>query len=198
MSVASIAAVAWVEERTVVVRSNPFHLTLDPETKPVPVTVRVNAAPPAVADEGESEVMVGVGLLTVKVFPVDVPPPGAGLKTVTVGVPAVAMSVASMEAVACVEEMTLVVRSTPFHRTLAPETNPVPVTVRVNAVLPAMAELGESVEMAGIGLFAAVTENAAWLEVPPPGVGLLTVTYAVVTEAMSVARIVAVSWVEEM
>ena len=104
ISVARIAAVAWVAETTVVVRSAPFHRTLEPETKPVPLTVRVNPAPPAVADEGESEVMEGVGLLTVNVFPVEVPPPGAGLKTVMVGVPAVAMSVAGIEAVSWVEE----------------------------------------------------------------------------------------------
>jgi hypothetical protein len=69
------------------------------ETKFVPFTVRVNAAPPAVALEGESEVALGFGLLMVKVSPLDAPPPGVGFTTVTDGVPAVAMSLAGTEAV---------------------------------------------------------------------------------------------------
>jgi hypothetical protein len=46
----------------VVVLSALFHRTFEVETKPVPVTVRVNAAPPAVAEEGERVVMEGTGL----------------------------------------------------------------------------------------------------------------------------------------
>jgi hypothetical protein len=65
----------------------------------VPVTVRVNAAPPTVALEGESEVTSGLGLLMVKVSPLDVPPPGVGLITVIDAVPGVAMSLAGTEAV---------------------------------------------------------------------------------------------------
>ncbi len=37
-----------------------------------------------------------------KVWALDVPPPGVPLKTVTLAVPAVAMSAAVMEAVSCV------------------------------------------------------------------------------------------------
>ena len=89
------------------VRSTPFHRTFDPETKLVPVTVRVNADPPAVAEEGDMVERVGTGLLAavmVKVNPPEVPPPGVGLKTVTVAVPAVAISVAGIAAVSCVAE----------------------------------------------------------------------------------------------
>ena len=57
-------------------------------TKLVPLTVRVNEEPPAVALFGEVLVRCGTGLLTVKLNPLEVPPPGVGLNTVTVAVPA--------------------------------------------------------------------------------------------------------------
>ena len=58
--------------------------------------------PPAVAEEGLRLVVVGTGLsgtLIVKVCALEVPPPGVGLKTVTLAVPAAAMSAARIEAV---------------------------------------------------------------------------------------------------
>ena len=107
MSVAGMAAVSWVDETYVVVRAAPFHRTEEPVTKPVPVTVRVNADPPAVAELGEMEVRVGTGLFAVlmmKVRALEVPPPGVGLKTVTDADPAVAMSAAGIDAVSWVGE----------------------------------------------------------------------------------------------
>ena len=80
----------------------PFQRTVEPLTKLVPLTVRVKAAPPAVAEEGLRLVVVGTGLLIVKVWALDVPPPGVPLKMVTLDVPAVAMSAAGIEAVSCV------------------------------------------------------------------------------------------------
>jgi hypothetical protein len=67
MSAAVIAAVTWVGETYVVVRPDPFQFTVEPETKPVPLTVSVNAVPPAVAEAGLRLVVVGTGLLTVTV-----------------------------------------------------------------------------------------------------------------------------------
>ena len=61
------------------------------ETNWVPVTVNVNAGLPVVALEGESKVIVGVGfggVLVVKLSAPDAPPPGAGVCTATVAVPA--------------------------------------------------------------------------------------------------------------
>ena len=84
------------------VRFVPFHLTTELEMKLVPFTVRVKPAPPAVADEGLRVVVVGTGLsgtLIVKVWALEVPPPGVGLKTVTLAVAAVAMSAARIDAV---------------------------------------------------------------------------------------------------
>jgi len=57
----------------VVVRLVPFQFTTDPLMNPVPFTVRVKAAPPAVAADGDREVMEGTGLVgTLMVPPVPV------------------------------------------------------------------------------------------------------------------------------
>ena len=84
-----------------VFRAEPLQFTTEPLTKPVPLTVRLKATPPAVALAGEMVVMVGTGLgaLIVKADAVEVPPPGAGLNTVTWAVPALAMSAAAIAAV---------------------------------------------------------------------------------------------------
>jgi len=86
------------------VRLLPFHRTVEVETKLVPLMVNVNPEPPAVAEGGESEAMDGTALLVVKVDAGDAPPPGAGLTTVTLAVPPVAMSAAVIAAVSCVPE----------------------------------------------------------------------------------------------
>ena len=67
ISAAVIAAVNCVALTNVVVLAAPLNFTTDVDTKPVPFTVSVKAAPPAVALVGESEVTVGAGLLMVKV-----------------------------------------------------------------------------------------------------------------------------------
>ena len=59
-SLAGIAADSCVEPAKLVVRAAPFHNTVEPETKFVPVTVRVNPALPAGALDGESDDRVGV------------------------------------------------------------------------------------------------------------------------------------------
>jgi hypothetical protein len=161
-----------------------LNVTADVDTKFVPFTVSVNAAPPAVALEGESVVIVGTGLFTVNAELPDVPPPGAGLVTVTLNVPAAAMSAAVMDAVTCVEFTNAVVLAPPLKFTTAPLTNPVPFTVSVNADPPAVALEGASDVMAGGGL---VTAKFVDPEEPPPGAGLVTTTGNVPTAAMSAA-----------
>ena len=64
-----------------------------------PRTVRTNPEPPAWAEGGLRLLIDGTGLeepLIVKVLALDVPPPGPGLKTVTLAVPGVAISLAGM------------------------------------------------------------------------------------------------------
>ena len=192
MSAAAMLAVSWVPLTKVVVRSVPFQRTTEPETKFVPVTVKVNPAPPAWALFGDSWVNVGAGLLTVNVRAEDVPPPGAGVNTVTCAVPAGAMSAAGIAAVSCVPLTNVVVRSVPFQRTTEPVTKFVPVTVSVKADPPTVALLGERELSPGTGLSRL---NGRDEEVPPPGAGLNTVTCAVPAVVMSAARMAAVSWV---
>ena len=85
----------------VVVRFDPFHRTTELAIKFDPLTVRVNPDPPAIALEGFRLVRAGTGFngFIVKVNALEVPPPGAGLNTVTDADPTAAMSAAVMEAV---------------------------------------------------------------------------------------------------
>jgi hypothetical protein len=150
-------------------------LTAELATKPVPFTVRVKATPPAVALVGEIVVIVGAGLFTVKVTAFDVPPPGAGLVTVTLRVPAVATSEAWTAAVNFVALTKVVVRTFPLKLTVDVLMKFVPFTVRVNAALFANALVGEMVVMVGAG-FGAETTKVTAVDVPPPGDGFVTVT----------------------
>ena len=84
------------------------------------------------------------------VAPFEVPPPGVGLKTVTVAVPADAMSVAWIVAVRDVPEMKVVVRLAPFHRTLLLGLKFVPVTVSVKPGSPEFFVLGLMVVIVGM------------------------------------------------
>jgi hypothetical protein len=67
ISAAVIAAVNCVALTNVVVLAAPLNFTTDVDTNPVPLTVRVKAAPPTVALVGEREVSVGTGLFMVMV-----------------------------------------------------------------------------------------------------------------------------------
>ena len=97
MSEAGIEAVSRVALTKVVVRLEPPHFTTEPFTKLVPVTVRVKADPPAVVEEGLRPPIVGVGLLMVKGWAPEATPPG--FNTVTLIVPATAISAAAIAAV---------------------------------------------------------------------------------------------------
>ena len=61
----------------------------------------------------------------------DEPPPGVGFTTVTEAVLALAISEARIVVVNCEVETNVVARALPSQFTEAPETNPVPFTVRV-------------------------------------------------------------------
>jgi hypothetical protein len=83
ISAAVIAAVSCVALTNVVVRLPPFHCTTEVLMKLLPFTVNVKAGPPDVAELGTSEVIAGIGVEAVNVRAFEVPPPGAGLNTVT-------------------------------------------------------------------------------------------------------------------
>src|SRR5262245_39419418 len=123
--------------------------------KLLPLTVSVKAGPAAGVVFGTRLVIEGTGLLvllTVKVRLPDVPPPGAGLNTVTAGVPAEAMSAAPIAAWIWPELMNVVVRSEPAQRTIEPLMKFEPFTVSVKAEPPAAAEFGDRFEAIGTGL----------------------------------------------
>jgi len=84
----------------------------------------------------------------------------------------------------------VVVRLPPFQRTTDELLKFVPVAVSVNAALPATALVGEIELSVGAGL---LIVNVEAPEVPPPGVGLKTVTEVVPAVAMSAALIWACS-----
>ena len=80
------------------------------------------------------------------------PPPGVGLKTVTLAVPAEAMSAAGIDAVSWIDETYVVVRSVPFHLTSELEMKFVPFTVSVKPDPPAVADEGLRLVVVGTGL----------------------------------------------
>jgi hypothetical protein len=193
MSPAVIAAVSCVALINVVALAAPLKFTTDVETKLVPVTVREKAGPPFVPLAGEIVVIVGRGLPTPKVTGAEVPPPGAGFVTVTLNVPAVAISGAVIDAVTCVALTNVVVAAVPLKFTTEVETNPVPFTVSVKPGPPTSALTGESVVIAGSGF---VTVKTVAVDVPPPGAGFVTITLKVPAVAIDGAVIAAVTFVE--
>ncbi|MDP3771450.1 MAG: hypothetical protein Q8R16_04070, partial [bacterium] len=72
--------------------------------KPEPLTVMVPPGELSGAEVGTMLVMAGIGLVTVKMTVLDVPPPGAGVKTVMFLAPTVVKSEAGMATVNRVAE----------------------------------------------------------------------------------------------
>jgi hypothetical protein len=125
---------------------------MESEIKFVPLTVSVKPAPPATAELGFMDATVGEGLPMAKVSALEVPPPGAGVETVTEAVPPAAMSAAVICACSWVLDTKVVGRALPFQCTVESETKFVPLTVSVKLALPTDAELGLNDATAGIGL----------------------------------------------
>ena len=81
------------------------------------------------------------------------PPPGDGLTTVTLSVPAAEMSDAFIAAVSCDALTNVVIRGCPFHSTVeTPPTKPLPLTVSVKAAPPTSWLGGLKEVIAGAGL----------------------------------------------
>ena len=74
------------------------------------------------------------------------------------------------------------------NRTVAPLTKPEPFTVKVDAMFAPVSGLGDTLVMMGVP---PLMVNVAPEEVPPPGLGVNTVTVADPDEAMSLAGMVA-------
>jgi hypothetical protein len=192
ISAAEIVTLTPVGSTNMVVRLLPFHTTPEHGTKPLPLTVRRNPGDPAAALFGMSEVITGkgseAGAVIVKVEEAEVV---VELETVTAVVPGKAVSVAEIKAVSCVGLTNVVGRGDPFQFTTSPSTKFVPFTASVRpVVLQSGVDEGTSPEIVG-----ATKENVIPLEVPPPGGGVNTVTWAVPTDTIFPAGIIAISCV---
>ena len=133
-----------------------------------------------------SELLIVGGLpvtaLIVNLIALEVPPPGAGLDTVTEAVPAVVMSLASIAAVTRVVETNVVTRLVPFHSTTELLMKFVPLTVSVKAAPPATAVVGFKLVSVGTGLGAGLMVNFK-IAVPVP-VELVALNVTFVTAAV--------------
>src|SRR5690242_7857144 len=97
-------------------------------------------------------VIAGTGLVMEKLTAFDVPPAGAGLKTVIGARPPLATSEEGMAAVTCELVMKVVGTSMPLKRTTELATKLTPLTTSVNGPLPAAAESGLMAVTRGTGL----------------------------------------------
>src|SRR5262245_21385143 len=92
----------------------------------------------------------------------ETPPPGVGVKTVTLAAPGCAMSAAATAILNCVELTKVVWRSWPFQRTTDPLIKFAPFTVRLKPGALAAAVAGSRLASVGIGLLAASQESEYW------------------------------------
>jgi hypothetical protein len=126
-------------------------------TKLLPITVKVNAAPPTVAVLGESDATAGVaGAEIVKVIEAW-PPPGWGFETISWVVPVPANCVAAMVVVNCEELTKVTFCCVPFQFSVELARKFEPETVSVKPALPAVAAAGETDSMAGTGFSVGAT-----------------------------------------
>jgi hypothetical protein len=106
----------------------------------LPATIADGELPTAQSVRVKPNAVTGVVISNRAKF--DKPPPGVGLDTVTIAVPATATSAARIEAVN-LELLTYVVaRALPFQYTVEPLTKPVPFTVKVKPALPGVTAPG--------------------------------------------------------
>ena len=165
ISATLICVVSLVLLTKLVGRFARFHCTAELLMKPLPLTVSVNAAPPADADAGPSVSIAGTGFsfgaVIVNLTALEVPPPGAGFATVTSTWPALVISLAAIIVVSCVLLTNVVVCALGPIEITAPGTKLAPFTISLNALLPAAADAGESDISAGMGF--AICSATTWL-----------------------------------
>jgi hypothetical protein len=142
-----------------------------------------------------------VGRTIENVIPLDVPPPGVGVNTLTWGVPTEAISAAGIVTTSCVTLTNVVaglvmVPLASFHWTAEQGTKLFPVTFKLNAAVPAVARAGESEVMAGRGSeLGDVKEKLKDADVTADGKLTIEIIAGVSSEAVSVGGIAAVSCV---
>src|SRR5262249_5089580 len=149
---AGIVAINCVTLTNVVVRSRLSKRTVEPLTKPDPVTVIGRSGLPAPTEFGFTLVIDGDPLLIVKKTGLDVPPPGVGVKPVTGTDPGLPIAAVGTFAFSRVELTKVVVHWKPLKRTDEELTKLTPVTPRSNMGPPAVAEVGFTLVNCGAGL----------------------------------------------
>jgi hypothetical protein len=101
VSAGEIVAVSCVELTNVVGRGDPFQFTTSPFTKSVPFTVSGKPVVPQYGvEDGTSPEIVGA--TTENVIPLEAPPPGPGVNTVTWAIPTEAIFPNGIVATSCV------------------------------------------------------------------------------------------------
>ncbi len=167
-------ALACAASATVVSEGAPSNASVvAPARKPLPVTTIVGGGAPSVTLAGVSEVAVTAGYATVSVTGALTPPPGAGFVTATGNAPTFRRELAGTDAESCVALVNVVASAVPLKETTLAATNPVP-TRAIGVTGPSTVRvLGVTVLTVTFGF---ETTNAIDEEVPPPGVGFVTVT----------------------
>ena len=135
---------------------------LEPQVIPEGALVTVPDPVPALTTESANDGVI------VNVSAFDVPPPGAGLRTLTWAVPAAAISLAEIAACNWAPLTNVVARSAPFHRTTELDVKLLPFTVRTRLGAPARAVFGTSEVSEGTGLGVA---SHTPVTAPRPGPG---------------------------
>src|SRR5208282_5735555 len=130
-----------------------LYVTVEVETKFVPLMLSVCAAAPALAEEGDRLAIVGTRLFTVKFTAAEEPPPGAGFVTTTGKFPPVAWSPAVNWMVNCPAFTNVAACATELYVTVDAATKFVPLIESVCAAAPALAELGDRLVIVGAGSF---------------------------------------------
>lgn len=143
-------------------RFDPFHCTVEPFTKFVPLTVIVRPEPPIGVELGASVVTVGAAGAEIAKLADDCPPPGVGFVTITLAVPAACRSLAETGRLSWLLLSSVAVLGVPFQVTDELEMNPDPLIANVNPLEPAAIDAGESDFTAGAGLL-----DGFALEPPP-------------------------------
>jgi hypothetical protein len=145
----------------------PLKVTVEAEVNPFPFTVTVVMPVPVGSPIGEILEIAGAPLAaTVRYIVFEVPDPL--FETDTGNVPVDAIDVAGTETVSWFPAMLFAAKTEPLMFTVAPDTNPLPLTVMVNAPVPTFTVEGERLVIVGTvwakaasGAMAATTATAA-------------------------------------
>ncbi len=193
-SAALSVTLSWAALTKVVGRGVPFHNTTDDEINPEPIMMIVVAGLPGGRIRGEIDWIARPRFVTSNFTDEEEPPLGAGFVATTVASDAVARFAAGNVVVTWVALKKLVLSATPFQVIAVDGTNPLPFTVTGRSGEPTFALAGLKLVMAGTGLF---TVKVIAPDVPPPGVGFSTVSFAATPLVKSEAGMVACRLVEE-